>query len=257
MALIPSPCEAIAANVGALFQCTDFNEHVRIRTPFLYPDGDVIDLFVREREGMLLVSDLGESLRWLKSQTTTARRSNKQRRMIDDVCMTLGVELYKGMLMIRAKEPALLAEAVTRLGQAAVRVSDVWLTFRNRAIETVTDEIADFMTEKQIGFERGEKRPGRSGRMWTVDFHTVTPARSTLLSVLASGSHAAARGVAEHVVAQWHDLSHVQSEGIRLVSLFDDTLDVWTPEDFKLVGSVSDVARWSRPDQVEDLLKAA
>jgi hypothetical protein len=177
--------------------------------------------------------------------------------MIDDVCLTLGVELYKGMLLTRAKEPSLLADAIARVGQAAVRVSDVWLTFRNRAVETVTDEVADFMTEKQIGFERWEKRPGRSGLMWTVDFHTITPARSTLLSVLASGSRAAARGVAERVVAQWHDLSHVQTEGVRLVSLFDDTVDLWTAEDFKLVDSVSDVARWSRPDEMEQLLRAA
>jgi hypothetical protein len=46
-------------------------------------------------------------------------------------------------------------------------------------------------------------------------------------------------------------------QSIQFVSLVDDTADVWSSEDLKLVESLSEVARWSRPDEFEALLRAA
>ena len=65
--------------------------------------------------------------------------------------------------------------------------------------------------------------------------------------------------MAEHVVAAWHDLSAYKlTTPTRFVSLVDDTIDVFEEADFKLVESVSDdVARWSRPDEFVEILRAA
>lgn len=256
-----TPCEQIARSIGELFACTQVNRYVRIRTPYLYPDGDVIDLFFKEETGGRsggTVTDLGETLRWLRMQRPTKQKSAKQRRLMEDVCLTHNVELYRGMLMVRVTVPTELASAVTRLAQACLRVSDLWFTFRARAIESTTDEVAELLTERYIPFERGERLPGRSGRIWTVDFHTRHARRSALVLVLSTGSRAAARGVSEHVLATWYDLSHLRvgAEAQRFVSLFDDTMDVWTQQDFKLVEDISDVARWSRPDEFAELLVA-
>lgn len=40
-----APCEIIAASIGALFECELVNQYIRIRTLFLYPDGDALDLY--------------------------------------------------------------------------------------------------------------------------------------------------------------------------------------------------------------------
>jgi hypothetical protein len=60
------------------------------------------------------------------------------------------------------------------------------------------------------------------------------------------------------VLAAWYNLSHLQMrpEAVRFVSLFDDTLDVWSPEDFRLVEELSEVSRWSRPDELAEKLAA-
>jgi hypothetical protein len=65
--------------------------------------------------------------------------------------------------------------------------------------------------------------------------------------------------VAEHVLAAWYDLSHLAAgpEALRFVSLFDDTADVWTPEDFRLVEPLSTVTRWSQPDEFAWVLAEA
>ncbi|MEK7761796.1 MAG: DUF1828 domain-containing protein [Nitrospirota bacterium] len=255
---MPTPCEHIAKKMGELFTCSSLNGHIRIRTPFLYPDGDLIDIFFKEENGTATLTDLGETLRWLRMQTASDKRSPKQKQLIEDVCMNHGVELYKGMLMARFRPSDNLAEAVIRISQAALRISDLWFTFRNRAVESITDEVESFMRDSGISYERGERIPGRSGRVWTLDFHTRQPNRSSFVSVLSTGSRAAARGVAEHVLATWYDLSHMKvgHEAIQFISLFDDTLDVWSPEEFKLVGDLSEISYWSRPDEFAAKLAA-
>ncbi|MGA2449824.1 MAG: DUF1828 domain-containing protein [Polyangiaceae bacterium] len=253
------PCTEIASQLSALFVCAPHDSRVRVRTPFLYPDGDVIDVYYSEKGGVRTLTDLGETVRWLRTQTLAPRRSPKQRQMIDDVCVQSGVEFFKGMLMLRLRPGDTIAGAVVRIGQACLRVADIWFTLRTRAVETLTDEVADYLSEKLIPFDRAKKLVGRSGRDWSIDFHTRTPDASSLVCVLGTGSRAAARKVAEHVLATWVDLSAfaVGPQPHRFVSLFDDTMDVWQPEDFNLVDSVSDVARWSRPDEFEELVRKA
>ena len=66
------------------------------------------------------------------------------------------------------------------------------------------------------------------------------------------------RRLAEHVLAGCVDLNHLKlnQPSIVFVSLFDDTEDVWRPEDFSLLEGHTEIARWSRPDEFENLLRA-
>jgi hypothetical protein len=249
---MPSLCAELTQSVGSLFTCDERDGHVRIRTPFLYPDGDVIDIYAQNGGSVLTLSDFGETLRWLRMQTAAQRRSTKQQQLIQDVLLNHGVELYRGMLTVRVTEPTSLSGAVMRLSQAALRVADLWFTFRTRAVESITDEVADFLAERHVPFERSDQLLGRSGRVWRPDFHTRTNRRTALINVLSTGSVAAAKGVVEHVFTQWHDLSHLKlgSEGIRFVSLFDDNVNVWSEHDLKLLSEFSEITYWSRPDDL-------
>lgn len=254
------PCDVLGRTLGRLFVCTPHGDYQRIRTPYLYPDGDHIDLFVKEAtDGSIEVSDLGETTRWLRMQTLAPRRSAKQEALLDDIKLTHNVESFKGMLVARCRSGDDFAAVLTRLAQAALRTADIWFTFRTRSVESVTDEVAEFLNQSQIRFDRGERHMGRSGRSYSVDFHTRTAKRSCFVDVLSTGSRAAARGIVEHVFTTWSDLTHllVGPEALTFVSLFDDTVDVWTEEDIRLVEQLSTVARWTAPDGFERLLTAA
>ncbi|HEY5779989.1 MAG TPA: DUF1828 domain-containing protein [Terrimicrobiaceae bacterium] len=255
--MIPA-CDFIAQNLGALFTCSEVNGYTRIRTPFLYPDGDVIDLFVSEKHGTFTITDLGETMRWLRMQSLAPKRSPKQQKLVEDVCLTHGLEFYRGMLLARAQVGQDFASVAMRVAQGALRVSDLWFTMRTRSVESATDEVELFLMERNIPFERGQQLAGRSGRSWRPDFHTRTPNRSSLVYVLSTGSRAAAHGVAEHVLAAWYDLNNLKigPEGLQFVSLFDDTMDVWSTEDFNLVKDLSQIARWSQPEEFADILAA-
>ena len=252
-------CVQLAEGLSELFTCTEHGQYQRIRTPYLYPDGDNIDLFCKAQGDVLTVSDLGETTRWLRMQTVTPRRSPKQQALIEDTCLTHGVKFDQGMLLAKCGPSDRLADVVVRVAQAALRVSDLWFTFRARSAESVTDEVADLLDRRQIRYERSEKLIGRSGQSWTPDFHVHTPAQSSLVCVLGTGSRSAARRVAQQVLATWYDLNHFTDgpEALRFVSLFDDTADVWSAEDFKLLETLSTIARWSQPDEFVDVLTRA
>ena len=252
-------CESLRDRLPTLFECTSApHGSVRVRTPFMYPDGDIVDVFVEERGGESVVTDYGESLGWLQMQSVRDQLTGNQRQMVEDVCLTLGVELDRGQLTLRCANASALSDAIHRLGQAAVRVSDLWFTMRARSVETTADEVSDWLREKQIPFDRAVRQPGRSGQHWTIDFRTRASERTSLVFLLSTGSRPAVRRITERVLAGCVDLSHlkVSEPNLGFVSLFDDTSDVWREEDFALVNTTSEIALWSRPDELEQLLKA-
>lgn len=192
-------------------------------------------------------------------QTISQQRTPKQRALIEDVCLTHGVEFYKGMLVARCRSDGEFAAVATRVAQAALRVADLWFTFRARSVQSVADDVADFLTDRQLRFERNEKLVGRSGKIWSPDFHVRAIQRSSLVYVLSTGSTAAARAIVNQVHTAWFDLNHLVSgpEAFSFISLFDDSLDVWTDEDFRLAEQLSTVARWSTPDALVSVLASA
>ena len=252
-------CEQFALGIGDLFTCSQHGEYQRVRTPYLYPDGDIIDVFCKAQGDVVLVTDLGETLRWLRMQSTSPRRSQKQRALIQDVCLTHGVELYKGVLLARSRPGDQLPAVVSRVAQAALRVSDLWFTFRTGSVESLEDEVSEFLTERRFSFERGERLVGRSGRIWSPNFHVRTARRSSLLYLLATGSRSAARAIVHQVHTAWYDLNHLAAgpEALKFVSLFDDPADVWSDEDFRFAEELSTVTRWSQPDQFVEVLRNA
>jgi hypothetical protein len=48
----------------------------------------------------------------------------------------------------------------------------------------------------------------------------------------------------------------VGPEALNFISLFDDTLDIWNGEDFRLVSELSEVSLWSKPDEFIERLAA-
>jgi hypothetical protein len=253
-----STLQLITDSLGGLFSAKESNGYLRIRTPFLYPDGDVIDLFIKESNGVNTITDLGETARWLRMQSLSPKRSPKQNKLLEDVCLNHGLEFYRGMFLARAKSEKEFAPVFMRVAQGVLRASDLWFTMRTRSVETACEEVELFLLERGVRFERSQKIVGRSGRTWQPDFHTRLPDKSSLVYVLSTGSQAAARRVTEHVVTAWHDLNNlaIGPEALQFVSLFDDSMDVWSNEDFRLLENLSEVARWSQPDEFLNLLAA-
>ena len=252
-------CAMVGRSLPPLFVCSETQqEAVRVRTPMLYPDGGVVDVFVLERGSGYTVTDFGDALGWLWLQAVSQRRSARHDALARDVCRTLRIELVNDQLALREVTPDALGEAVLRVALAAVRVSDLWFTLRGQTFQTTADEVAEWLSEKRIPFQRDVSKQGRSTRPWTINFETQTVNRTGLIFLLSTGTRGAVHGITDRVVTGCMDLNHLKESqpNLEFVSLFDDTVDVWRPEDFHLVEECSRIARWSAPDELQAILTA-
>ncbi len=222
-----------------------------------YPDGGFVDVFVAGGEsGRYRVTDYGDTLGWLRMNSISGKLTPNQRALVDDVVLTLGVNLDHGQLVVPS-DAASLAERVQRLAQSAVRVADISFTFRTRTARTVADDVDEWLRDRSFDVQRAVSLHGRSRGEWLIDFHVHTDRRDSLMFLLSSGARAVAKQTVKHVVSGCVDLSTwPPTPGQpRLVSLIDDTIDIWRDEDFSLLSDVSELAMWSRRDELEALLR--
>jgi hypothetical protein len=249
-------CQIITRTIGEQFSCSTVKDFVRIRTPYLYPDGDFIDLYLKKKEDGYILTDLGETLRWLRMQTVSRKRTKKQEELIRDTLLTFNIHKYKGMLIRRFSKEEEMAAAVTDLSQAAFRISDIWFTFRTRTSESIIDEVAEFLDEQKIKFETNKQFDGRSGRKRKVDFYIKNSDQESLIEVLSTASKPSANTRADTVHTVWSDLSYLQENygHAQFISLFDDDIDIWTTENFNLLEQVSTIAYWTRKEEFKDML---
>jgi len=156
-------CTTLQQAVPPLFVCSPAPQQgVRVRTPMLYPEGNIVEVYVMERKGGFLVTDIGDALDWLGLQTVSQRRSPKQEALILDVCHTLPIDRFRDQLLLREVTSGALGESVFWVAQAAVRVVDLWFTLRSQAVQTVADEVDEWLSDHEIPFERQVSRQGRS-----------------------------------------------------------------------------------------------
>lgn len=251
-------CRYIRDGLSSQYGCTVTKQGaVRVQTPMLLPDGDGIDVFVIQQGGRIVVSDFGDALGWLETQSRTGRLSDGQERMMQDVLDTIGVRLEQGRLSLRCDHPHELADAVAKVGQAALRVADIWFTFRNQAFRSTTEEVDEWLRNRNIPFRAREHVRGRSSRIWTIDFATMDPLPRSYVFLLSTGDRASAHRITEHVLAACVDVSRIDSNGFRpqLVSLFNDDANVWEDQHYNLVEPFSAIARWSDRAMLEELLR--
>ncbi len=118
------------------------DESIALLTPFVCNDGTTPYIFVSEQDGGgYVLSDGCEMLAGLSQRTGCQELSPKQHYVLDRICKeTPGLEKNRGELTMRCDHPEELADAVFRLGQAMLRVSDLW--FLEDDIVTLTERAA-------------------------------------------------------------------------------------------------------------------
>lgn len=255
-----SQCEQIKSQLGNLFQCEQVGEYTRVQTPLLLPDGDVIDIFIRKTDSSFLLTDLGETLRWLKGQTASSRRTNKQMKIVEDICKTLGVSFFRGMISINTNNSDELASKLMEVSQAALRVADISLLFRSRLNELFAEEVEEFLIEHKFAFDKDPTKLGRSGRNWKPNFHVKYNNINSYVFTLSSGTRSVANALINKAYTACSDLSHLRSsptDTVKFLSIIDDNDDVWTDSDINLLSSASEVSYWRNSDEIIDQLKSA
>ena len=118
----------VPQSLGSLFQCAQIQHSglLGIRTPFQYPDGGIVDIYVEPRpnaEGEYEVSDMGDAWHFLSIHTPEGEPSPLQIGLAEEICSTIGVQTEHGLLKAKAAGRYHTAAAVLKIAQAACQIS--------------------------------------------------------------------------------------------------------------------------------------
>ncbi len=122
---------------SALVKSVDrVNQYIRCETSFLYPDGSSVDVFVCPEQplGRYVLSDLAQTLTWLLDLQVKPRHSKRRQALLEQALLEDAIQLHgvtqddDGALRLHIAEPKDLTPGILSLGQACVRVADLFCT---------------------------------------------------------------------------------------------------------------------------------
>lgn len=132
-------------SLSSLFTCEDKGDFLSIKTPFSYPDGDDIDLFILPSNSHIVITDMGETLRYLGTYDFEIRTSRSRTEIFEDVLKSFGVSYLKGHLFINLRSPDEISEAMLRMAQAITRVCDLLYTIRPKSTAAFKEEVRELL----------------------------------------------------------------------------------------------------------------
>ena len=106
------------------------NGDLRMATPFCYPNGSYIDLFLTKTNDLFdkyVLSDLGQTTDYVADMQFNMWTTKKRRTRIDDICESLGVTQSDGQFRIYLTDEDFrqIYNPIVRVSQACIRVADL------------------------------------------------------------------------------------------------------------------------------------
>lgn len=123
---MPNLKEIIHEDIAALFAVEDLGDYTRVRGPCTYPDGDTIEFYIKETASGIEISDLCETVSWIRRNTAPETLSDEQITLINEICEETRIKFERGMLFALCDSTEGIADALTRVAQAAVRIADLY-----------------------------------------------------------------------------------------------------------------------------------
>jgi len=236
------------------FKCISTDKRLRVITPYLYPDNDLIEIYIEEltRE-RVKVTDLGETLRHLHSEGFDVYSSPKRRFLAETIANRVGVEMIKGQLS-KLGEAKSVGEIVFDLIVAARGVADLIYTSKAYEPATFFDEVKSFLEENKFHLEVKTRLIGVSKKPYNPDFKIIN-GKIASIAYLQTVSPKTTMGIKRKVDATFRMWSDCNG-GLRKISLLNDVDFQWNEPDVFILKKVSRVDFWSQRDELVSYLRS-
>jgi hypothetical protein len=242
---------------GDIFSCFEVNGNLAIETPFNFPDGDTIELYLTERNGRLVLSDLGETLRFLGSYDVDLKTYSKRERILHDVINSLNVKFMRNALYVPVASMERLPDAIFDLGQCMIRICDILYTVRGSSRADFVEEVKDYLDLNKVRFE--EKYPVFTLRdtKYEFDLGVEVNDQIKLIELVKPPSKLSQKPNTDRLLRVWVDLDSYAPDFPKAarITLIDDTDYPWNKDDFLLLDRFSMVNRWTAKDKLMSDIK--
>ncbi|HEY8361981.1 MAG TPA: DUF1828 domain-containing protein [Tissierellaceae bacterium] len=222
-----------------------------IKTPFEYPDGDEIDLYLFTKNSKIIISDLGETMQYLASYNIEVKNSPKKMQVIEDAIRGTCIEFFRGQFFVTLDELSEIAFAVIDLAQVIIRVSDLIYTIRGRTFASFEEDVKEFLEVNRYPYEEQYLVTGSSGLDYRIDFAVKKDSQTKLIQLISPPNPSNISAQLNKVIRVWVDILPVVENKKMLLSLFDDTAISYRPEFIKLAERVSIPLIWSNKESIK------
>jgi Domain of unknown function DUF1828 len=235
------------------------NGWIRLSTPFLYPDGSHIDVFLKQTTDLLenyVLSDQGQTMAYLLDLHINPMKTKKKKEVLSDICESLKVNNDSGELIINIASDCMegaLANSITRLIQACIRISDFSLNQRFPTSTSFKEDVEEFISKIDVPYEPDYKIIGRFGKEVLIDFKTSTTRRSDLIITLSTSNAVSAHQVANEAFRKWYDISDKRSS-FEFITVYNSDNDFFKEEDMYRIKEFSSLI--SFPAEIQNLAEA-
>lgn len=229
-----SHLQGIAHSISLVQECDVIrNGALRMATPFVYPDGSNIDVFLEQRKSDLwnsyVLSDYGQTGAHLYDAQMRLDSSSRRRELVKEICSKFGVTFRDGSFEVELADeyPVDISDAVLRLSQACVRIADFVYHQRLRSQNPFRDDIEGFFEAADVSFTSDVRVP-LSTHSVKIDFQTTSRSGTSSFVLLVSAStQPGIHKIATDAFAKWFDLDSADySASYKFVSLYDSRNEI-------------------------------
>jgi hypothetical protein len=257
-------CQELAplvANFSLVEQCDTIRDgSLRLSTPFKYPDGSQIDLFLGSPPQAnlmheFLLTDKGNTTAYLLDLNVRHWTTKRRKQAVQDVCDALEVQLHGGQLQVPLRDVEIhqeLPSAIVRLSQACIRVADLAFTQRLRAVNSFKEDVEEFFDVSGLRYDTPVVLPSRfADRTVEVDFRVYGVRTQSLVQTLSTGAAPMAHTLMNEIFRRWFDLPPEIRAAQQLLTVYDSSTDFYRPDDIERLETQSVVLAY--PDQAPQI----
>ena len=253
-------CETLVETYLALvesdLQCTPLEDGNRmlIDTPYLHPDGDVIQVVLESLAGSAVrFGDEGATLARLRMYGVDVAKGSAAREAQASL-RSYRADLVGDELRVEGsaeETPEMFLRLIGAMraidGLSALRTDPGPVQFASRLTTFLQSQFAE-VTE-------GPKRKGTSGASYRLTAAVPRRGKDVLIQSAAGGKADTARRSVEHAFRVFSDINGHVPKHQKLVVLSSGDRWPWPAEEIKLLSRVAYVGGWDERDRVVDFLK--
>lgn len=229
----------------------EVNGHIEITTPYLDRHNDRLQIYASKSNGHFSLTDDGYIVQDLQSSGCELK-TKKRRALLETTLNGFGIHV-KGDAMIVEATPETFAHKKHNLVQAMLAVNDLFYVSSATVANLFWEDVADWLTLRDVRFTPRVKFTGKSGYDHLFDF--VIPASRHAPERIVQAINRPSRDSAQAIAFGWIDTKEVRSPSSKAFALLNDSEHEASPAVIDALKNYGvEPIRWShREDTVESL----
>ena len=236
------------------------SDWVLINTPFVGMYNDMIELYAKNKDGKILLSDDGKTLGNLELMGVSPHRSANRRGIVDKIMRTHGIRLNdnSGELSVET-DIKNFSQKKHDIVTAITELSELYVLSTGSIASIFKEDVETFLKQKEIVYTPDFIARGSTGLEFMFDFQIAGKSKEIVIKAFNSTTKLNTMSF----LFSWEDIKEnreaLTHKSVTAVAVLNDTTDKDIRTDYieALESKGAQVLRWSKRNEPDNLKKLA